>query len=582
MILTLLLRSRILTLLRCCCVDSDRPRLRVHLVSARAGDLPRVRAAHRPLKRLIDLRAHLSVVRRERKLNFACYSKRKNLIRWGGGPPEGIEDRSTVNDSRDDDDESEPQLTSDCRHSPVLSSTIAPVTPSRVAISFPADNNVTTKCEDVRSLVNPSGSFRPPSPAPRFNGFENPASRRTLSNSSSDRNVVISPRTNKPYQHISGWFGPPPRPVAHRSSDSKPTTPHFMSVRNNYLTMLGQKSTDTQPTTVAPSDLVSHDNAQANALKAIAELTGIPPSLSRRRLQPVAHFASAASPEFQSLGDSFPDDFQKTTSSSFRDEPLFDEEAPLFGNDAPLFGDESPFLTSPHETTCDDFGTSPMDTPYSDFMPTPLLSMDDAFESPLIADSGSTDTSLSLFGGATAFDTDSAAPKLPTPPRMDKLWTFSPSTPALDSMEAPAVASRPVIPPAPPRSRTTVTGTRRSLTPAALIPLDAPIQKRTYLTPSATSRKSIPAGFRKRLASEAFADEEAALNAMDRESIEYKRRQNTLAARQSRKRKLEHQQHLEQTAEALKREVTMWRERALMAQEMLRKAGIKISLESME
>lgn len=339
-------------------------------------------------------------------------------------------------------------------------------------------------------------------------------------------------------------------------------------MRDNYLTMLAQKSSDTmatEPTTVAPSALVSAEDAQAKAYKAIAELT--------------------ASPEFQSLGDSFPDDF--TASPLFGDEPLFDEGA-LFGNDSPLFGD-SPFLTSPHETSYDDFGTSPMDTPFSEFMPTPLMTMDDIFDSPVIADRGYND-SLPLFGGATAFsalegeNSDNVVPK-PMPPT-DKLWTFSPSTPSLDSMDPPATSkTRPVIPPAPQRRRTSATGTRKNITAESLIPLDAPTQRRTYVTPSATSRKAVPAGFRKRLASEAFEDEEAelaALAGLDPESIEWKRRQNTIAARKSRKRKLEHQQMLEDQAATLKREVTMWRERALMAQEMLRSAGIKCSIETMD
>ncbi|KAJ7194756.1 hypothetical protein GGX14DRAFT_475933 [Mycena pura] len=491
----------------------------------------------------------------------------------------------------DDDDEFEPQLTSVCRRSPVPSQATTLLTSTPVAISFPADNNTTTKCQDVLP-VNPSASFRTPSPAPRFNGFANTSLESSLSSPSTDQNVAINtsstrPGTNKvfpSYQHIAVHYGlprnlpPPPRPIAQRSTSS--STPDFSSMRDNYLTMLAQKSSDTmatEPTTVAPSALVSAEDAQAKAFMAIAELTGIPSSLSRRRHQPVAHSASAASPEFQSLGDSFPDDF--TASPLFGDEPLFDEGG-LF-NDAPLFGDDSPFLTSPHEPSYDDFGTSPMDTPFSEFMPTPLMTMDDVFDSPVIADRGYND-SLPLFGGATE-SSDNVPKSLPP---TDKLWTFSPSTPSLDSMDPPATTKTgPVIPPAPQRRRTTATGTRKNITAESLIPLDAPTQRRTYVTPSATSRKAVPAGFRKRLASEAFGDEEAELAELagvDPESIEWKRRQNTIAARKSRKRKLEHQQMLEDQAATLKREVTMWRERALMAQEMLRSAGIKCSIETMD
>ncbi|KAF8215212.1 hypothetical protein K438DRAFT_1470004, partial [Mycena galopus ATCC 62051] len=133
------------------------------------------------------------------------------------------------------------------------------------------------------------------------------------------------------------------------------------------------------------------------------------------------------------------------------------------------------------------------------------------------------------------------------------------------------------------RRRSNVNGTRRNLTPAALIPLDAPTQKRTYITPSATSRKAIPdAIVKKRLHSVAFsndaADEEElgslSPTASEAEIIEYKRRQNTIAARKSRKRKLEHQHALEDEVEGLKQQVTMWRERAVMAQELLKGSGV--------
>ncbi|KAJ7228130.1 hypothetical protein B0H12DRAFT_1004037, partial [Mycena haematopus] len=136
------------------------------------------------------------------------------------------------------------------------------------------------------------------------------------------------------------------------------------------------------------------------------------------------------------------------------------------------------------------------------------------------------------------------------------------------------------------RRRSNVTGTRKNLTPAALIPLDAPTQKRTYITPSATSRKAVPdAIVKKRLHSVAFSDDRDAAEdelgslsptASEAEVIEYKRRQNTIAARKSRKRKLEHQQALEDEVDALKQQVTMWRERAVMAQEMLRGSGVHL------
>ncbi|KAF7292993.1 Imprinted and ancient [Mycena indigotica] len=434
-------------------------------------------------------------------------------------------------------------LTISCRRrSSVSSPAITAVTPPHFAISPLTNNTSTPSSEDVRP-INASPVFRPPSPTPRFNGFftSTESSLSQLSN-----NVPINNTTSNPTR-VSVQYGlprnlpPAPRPVATRSVKSTPTStpsPDFAAMRNNYLTMLANKSTpDTPASTVAPSALISAEDAQAKAFKAIAELT--------------------ASPEFQSLGDHFPNDF------GGGDEPLIPFTATF--DESPLFGDASPFLTSPHDSILDDFGTSPMDTPFSEFLSTPLMGMEDNFmESPLIR---SNDT---LFG----FE---EAPVVEPPP--NKLSTFSPSTPMMDSMDSP----RPTV------RRRNVTGTRKNLTPDSLISMDAPTQKRSYTAPSVTSRKALPAGFiRKRGFNAAFGVDETdevlpelSPTATEQEQIEWKRRQNTLAARKSRKRKLEHQQGLEGQIDDLKSQVTMWRERALMAQEMLRAAGIKFNVEAM-
>jgi hypothetical protein len=351
-------------------------------------------------------------------------------------------------------------------------------------------------------------------------------------------------------------------------------------VRANYLTMLAQKPADTTvaPTTAAPGDL----------FEAIDRITGT--SGLCRRLT-VAYPSPPASPEWQSLGDAFPD-FGSSTPLLGDDEPVMADAAAEWLNE-PLFGDDSPFLTSP----LDDFGTSPMETPYSSFLGTPSL-RDLDMESPLITDespliAGFGDD-FDLFGATSAFPTVEVAPKLPP---ATKLWTFSPSTPALDSIEPASTvkgkSSAPVIPAAPTstRRRSNVTGTRRNLTPAALIPLDAPTQKRTYVTPSVTSRKAVPdAIVKKRLHSVAFSGDddddevlaELSPTASEAEIIEHKRRQNTLAARKSRKRKLEHQQALEGEVQELTKLVTMWRERAMMAQELLRGSGVNLPFEDIE
>ncbi|KAF8811238.1 hypothetical protein BYT27DRAFT_7046594, partial [Phlegmacium glaucopus] len=90
--------------------------------------------------------------------------------------------------------------------------------------------------------------------------------------------------------------------------------------------------------------------------------------------------------------------------------------------------------------------------------------------------------------------------------------------------------------------------------PDSLLDETAPTQSRNYVTPSATSSKDVPAVFaRKRARSTVFGDGEDQLDdsilppypTPEKDLIEQKRRQGTVAARRSRKRKLEHLQQLE-------------------------------------
>lgn len=288
-----------------------------------------------------------------------------------------------------------------------------------------------------------------------------------------------------------------------------------------------------------------------------------------------------ASPEFRNLSSfdkSPPVTAGESSFGDFTTEPLFDGP------------DTSPFLSSPlFGGDMDDFGTSPMDTPYSEFMPTPLMGEDDdaLFTSPLLGGD--------LFGGA--FDDFAAPPTSSAKPvtalATQQLWTMT-GTPVLepaDTVVPAATTRRPTAPPAPQaaRGRPGPTGTRKHLTPEALIPLDAPTQKRTYATPSATSRKAVPAAIaKKRAHAVAFPDaddddddvlEPLSPTASEQEIIEHKRRQNTIAARRSRKRKFAHQKSLEDAVGELRADVARWRERALMAQEMLRAKGLTLSFE---
>ncbi|KAF7364670.1 Imprinted and ancient [Mycena venus] len=219
-----------------------------------------------------------------------------------------------------------------------------------------------------------------------------------------------------------------------------------------------------------------------------------------------------------------------------------------------------------------------METPFSSFLGTPSLT-DLDMESPLITDLNPLITGfgdnldLDLFGAAAAFP--NVEPEHPCP-RLGQRARLPPRRAAPSSLLLP-----PLPPPRRAAARTSPARARTS-PPAYLIPLDAPTQKRTYVTPSATSRKAVPdAIVKKRLHSVAFSDDKdieeelGALSPTASEAgvIEYKRQQNTLAARKSRKWKLEHQQALEEEVASLNNQVTMWRERAMMAQELLRNSG---------
>jgi hypothetical protein len=225
------------------------------------------------------------------------------------------------------------------------------------------------------------------------------------------------------------------------------------------------------------------------------------------------------------------------------------------------------------------FLTSPMESPFDDFLPTPGLRNDDYapdFTSPLIADGddfGAPFQDTPLFDDVGLFEpssSDKRAQQLFPSLNLDNMYTLSPATPALDS--SPLFA--------PPSSRlssssTLPTGTRKNLTPDALIPLDAPVQPRNYLAPSATSRKDLPP--RKRSRSEALDDDDEVdkdLSGLD--SIAAKRLQNTLAARRSRKRKLEHQLELETNLEHEKQQKEQWRSRAMTLEALLLSHGIPV------
>lgn len=225
----------------------------------------------------------------------------------------------------------------------------------------------------------------------------------------------------------------------------------------------------------------------------------------------------------------------------------------------------------------DGFLTSPMESPFEDFLSTPGQKYDgfgSEHTSPLIIDNDGAFETSPLFHNVKLFE--SPPVKRPVvqdsllPPELERMYTISPATPGLDP--SPLMHSIPT--PFPQRSNIP-NGTRKNVTPASLIPLDAPVQSRKYVTESATSRKDDPPS-RKRARSEAFGDEEGRSNDIELDAVAAKRLQNTLAARRSRKRKLEYQMELESALECERAEKEQWRVRAVTLEALLSSHGIQV------
>lgn len=240
---------------------------------------------------------------------------------------------------------------------------------------------------------------------------------------------------------------------------------------------------------------------------------------------------------------------------------------------SPEFRQYSDFMTSPMmPDLAQDAGISPLETPFEDFLNTPLIEADD-FDTPM----------LPLFPD---FDDPhkESHPKAPYPtPLVAAPYTISPVSPSIDAIEifsnhGDASHSEP----APTLRRVSkATGIRKGITVDALLDESAPTQPRKYVTPSSTSKKEIPATFaRKRARSEAFADEEdelgddGPLNENEKNLIEQKRLKNTIAARKSRRRKLEQYQNMEKARDEERQLKQVWKERALVLLQTLRKQGV--------
>ncbi|KAG8934467.1 hypothetical protein FRC01_002535 [Tulasnella sp. 417] len=185
----------------------------------------------------------------------------------------------------------------------------------------------------------------------------------------------------------------------------------------------------------------------------------------------------------------------------------------------------------------------------------------------------------------TPLSTFSTSPALYSSPFSDHLSTPAVDPISLDSRNLPTSPGSSTGPASRRDSKAPQpNGVRKNVQVRDLIPLDAPIQSRNYITPSSTSRKDIPPSVartfvpnsRKRSSQMAglpstedmqdelaAEDDPAVLEEMQRrremdpekvallEHVEQARRRNTLAARKSRQRKLEHVRNLEELVETL-------------------------------
>lgn len=239
-----------------------------------------------------------------------------------------------------------------------------------------------------------------------------------------------------------------------------------------------------------------------------------------------------------------------------------------------------------------DFLTSPV-SPWDDLLTTPALDADacmtpDIYTSPALVGFGDDFDNMPSLFGSTAYDGydmkatvgSSLPPSDLALPDVD-LYTISPGTPAIDSLSLQAsplhIDNSSTVQT---RRKNLPTGTRKNITPESLVPFTAPIQSRNYRLPSSTSRKELPATFaRKRARTQGPGEDdvgEAGPTLSEEDAIKTKRLQNTLAARRSRKRKLEYQRELEDAIEAERKEKEMWRARALVLEALLRDKGHEV------
>ena len=218
-----------------------------------------------------------------------------------------------------------------------------------------------------------------------------------------------------------------------------------------------------------------------------------------------------------------------------------------------------------------------MESPFNDFLRTPSPRNDDFaqdFVNPLILDDddpGAPFHDTPLFEDAGLFEPHSTSDRRMTSPlfsaiNLDDMYPISPATPALDA---------PLFVPSPHRLPSKLpTSTRANLVPEALIPLDAPVRSRNYISQPPMPRRNVP---RKRSRTEAFgSDDKSSQSTVEPDSVASGQSKNTAATHRSRRRKPDPLVELEASIERERRFKEEWKLRAIMFEAVLFSHGIPV------
>lgn len=435
----------------------------------------------------------------------------------------------------------------------------------------------------VRELSIPPDSIGHYWNPPRSNGSSIGITTETPSFSFTHQHALTNPSTRlRTPQNLIARHGlpstlpPPPRTTYTQPQPVEINLEQIDSFLTNHYRAMRQENTPAVATPTAPSaPLPSGMSRLRPHVRDRRSLTSCSPTVEVDPFDAFIHpdsyteadlFASASDGAQQlglSLWEISPDETPLDTPEDHFGSPTADgEDGGLFGLGMPLFGAEIKPV-----------GDSKSCTATGGLAAESLLTLDDL---------------VNYACPPSATLTASPQTKLPAPPAMtpptpslldQAIYTMD-QTPALGTTPLPpdTLPLRPSVPafhaPSTPtrHTRPLPTGIRKNITVDKLVPLDAPTQSRVYTSESATSRKAVPAAFRKKRAHAEIAEDE--VTPEDEGAIYEKRRKNTLAARKSRARKLETMTQLQDHVATLTTERDYWQARAYAAEETLQRHGL--------